>query len=36
MVVGAGIVGLCAAKVLHESGKEVLVVARELGEASRV
>lgn len=36
VVVGAGIAGLCAARVLHEAGKEVLVVARELGEASRV
>ncbi|MCS7193719.1 MAG: FAD-binding oxidoreductase [Meiothermus sp.] len=35
-VVGAGVAGLCAARMLHESGKEVLVVARELGEASRV
>lgn len=36
VVLGAGIAGLCAARVLHEAGKEVLVVARELGEASRV
>lgn len=36
VVFGAGIAGLCAARVLHEAGKEVLVVARELGEASRV
>lgn len=36
VVVGAGIAGLCAARVLHEAGKEVLVVARERGEASRV
>lgn len=36
VVIGAGIAGLCAARVLHDAGKEVLVVARELGEASRV
>ncbi|RMH55536.1 MAG: FAD-dependent oxidoreductase [Deinococcus-Thermus bacterium] len=36
VVVGAGIAGLCAARMLHDAGKEVLVVARELGEASRV
>jgi glycine/D-amino acid oxidase-like deaminating enzyme len=36
VVLGAGIAGLCAARVLHEAGKEVLVLARELGEASRV
>ena len=36
VVIGAGIAGLCAARVLHEAGKEVLVVARELGQASRV
>ena len=35
-MVGAGIAGLCVARVLHEAGKEVVVVARELGEASRV
>ncbi len=35
-MVGAGIAGLGAARVLHEAGLEVLVVARELGEASRV
>lgn len=36
VVVGAGIAGLSAARVLHDGGKRVLVVARELGEASRV
>ncbi|GIW24533.1 FAD-dependent oxidoreductase [Meiothermus sp.] len=36
VVVGAGIAGLCAARMLHDAGKEVLVVARQLGEASRV
>ncbi|RDI96623.1 FAD-dependent oxidoreductase [Meiothermus sp. QL-1] len=36
VVLGAGIAGLAAARLLHEAGKEVLVVARELGEASRV
>ncbi len=36
VVVGAGVAGLCAARVLHEAGKEVVVVTRELGEASRV
>lgn len=36
VVIGAGIAGLTAARVLHEAGKEVRVVARELGEASRV
>jgi glycine/D-amino acid oxidase-like deaminating enzyme len=36
VVLGAGIAGLCAARLLHEAGREVLVVARELGEASRV
>ncbi|WP_027882427.1 NAD(P)/FAD-dependent oxidoreductase [Meiothermus rufus] len=36
VVIGAGIAGLCVARVLHEAGKEVRVVARELGEASRV
>lgn len=36
VVIGAGIAGLCAARVLRDAGKEVLVVARELGEASRV
>ncbi|GIW34978.1 FAD-dependent oxidoreductase [Meiothermus sp.] len=36
VVIGAGIAGLAAARVLHEAGKEVRVVARELGQASRV
>jgi len=36
VIIGAGIAGLCAARVLHDAGNEVLVVARELGEASRV
>ncbi|MCS7067824.1 MAG: FAD-binding oxidoreductase [Meiothermus sp.] len=35
-VLGAGIAGLVAARLLHEAGNEVLVVTRELGEASRV
>lgn len=36
VVIGAGIAGLSAARVLSDAGKDVLVVARELGEASRV
>lgn len=35
-VLGAGIAGLCAARLLHDAGHQVLVVAREPGEASRV
>jgi glycine/D-amino acid oxidase-like deaminating enzyme len=36
VVLGAGIAGLTAARLLHEAGQRVLVVSRELGEASRV
>lgn len=36
VVIGAGIAGLVTARLLHEAGKEVRVVTRELGEASRV
>lgn len=36
VVLGAGIAGLSVARLLHEAGHRVLVVARELGEASRV
>lgn len=36
VIVGAGIAGLSAARLLHDAGHKVLVVARELGEASRV
>lgn len=36
IVLGAGIAGLTAARLLHEAGHRVLVVSRELGEASRV
>jgi glycine/D-amino acid oxidase-like deaminating enzyme len=36
VVVGAGIVGLVSAWTLQQAGYEVLVVARELGQSSRV
>lgn len=36
IVLGAGIAGLTAARLLHEAGQRVLVVSRELGDASRV
>lgn len=36
VVIGAGIAGLSAARLLYEAGLRVLVVSRELGGASRV
>lgn len=36
IVIGAGIAGLTAARVLHDAGLNVQIVARQLGEASTV